>query len=280
MRALALVGLAGCTAEEVVDPSWLDELQVIGVVLEPPSLGRVSSVEVSVTAVDPRERGAEVLVWSCTDFGVGCFEQTEVDGSPRPVSHWARAATLVADAATVSLPVPEFALIAPEEARRLDIVGLVWALACAPGVCDLIREVRADPEPGTAAWDRVARRLAHPEEWMAELQPGWASLAVKAIPVGSDNGNPELSGGPVRLEAPAGGSRSFQIRFEDDEEIERLHLATWSTLGPVTARRDPQGAVITWTAPEGASGTGRVYAVVSDGRGGQAVFAGDLSIVP
>lgn len=279
VRALAAALLAGCAREEVPDPSWLDELQVVSVVLEPPSLDLGSSVEVTVTAVDPRERGAEVLVWSCTDFGVGCFEQTNFDGTPRPISQWARAATLVGDEASVSLPV-EFAVLTPEEARKLDIVGLVWALACAPGVCDLIRAVQAEPEPGSAEWDDVARRLAHPEEWMAELRPGWASLAVKAIPVGGDNANPALSADPVRLESPPGASRSFRVDFADDEEVERLQLAAWSTLGPVAAARDAGGAVITWSAPEGVSGTGRVYAVVSDGRGGQAVLAGDLKIAP
>lgn len=278
VRAMALLGLAGCAPAEEPDPSWLEELQVVGVVLEPPSLGRVSSVQVDVTAADPRARGAEVLVWSCTDFGIGCFEQTDPTGKPRPVSQWARTTTLVGDAATVSLPVPVFPESLLEEPDTVDLVGLVWALACAPGVCDLIRSVQEEPEPGTEAWDDVARQLGHPDEWMVGLQTGWASLAVKAVPVGSDNVNPAIVTDVEALVAAPGESASLQVEFQDDGDVGHANVAAWSTLGPVGVTQGPRGATITWEAPVDVVGSGRLYVVVSDGRGGQAVYAGDVTV--
>lgn len=272
--------LVACSSSDEPPPAGLlDELQVVSVVLEPPSLGRVSSVEVTVTAPDPRERGAEVLVWACTDFGVGCFEQTRLDGKPRPISEWARAATLVEDTVTVNLPVPVFPDALLEETGTLELVGLVWALACAPGVCDIIRAVQEEPEPGSAAWDDVARQLGHPDEWMLGLQPGWASLAVKAVPVGSDNLNPSIHG-EGEFEAAPGQTRTVRLDLVDDGSLDRLQIAAWTTLGAVSFAVDGSGVLVSWQAPvETEQESGRIYVVVSDGRGGQAVFTGGLSIV-
>ncbi|MEZ4235806.1 MAG: hypothetical protein R3F59_06520 [Myxococcota bacterium] len=46
----------------------------------------------------------------------------------------------------------------------------MWSLACVPGVCPVFDQIAADPVAGSEAWAQVARALADPASWMAELR--------------------------------------------------------------------------------------------------------------
>lgn len=108
-RALPLLLLAAC-ADGPSEETLVRDVQVIAAVADPPVVAADEPYTLTVTAADPLDRGAEVLVWRCDDLG--CDTRRG----------------------------------APEDERvGFDLVGgggPLWVLACDPGICDL-----DDPRP-------------------------------------------------------------------------------------------------------------------------------------
>lgn len=278
MRGVLLALLAGCLpAEEVPDGTWLRDLQIIGVEVDPPDLRPGGSSRITITAVDPKGRGADVLVWACTPAGEGCYEMHDVDGTARDLAVWTRAGLLRDDRFDLAFDAPDLPLSALFED---DQALLLWSLACAPGACEAVERIRANPAPGTQAWHQAVALLASPDAWLGELSPGVASLAVKAVRVRAavDNQNPTVTG-PERVEVgPGEPGAVLELRIHDDDPS-ALRVRAFSTFGPVEVRGDGREAQLGWRAP-GWVGQGRIYGVISDGEGGLRVWRGEVSVRP
>lgn len=279
-RALPLLALivGGCA---VSDPEgdWVRQLQVIAVQAQPPVLAPDVPVTVTVTVLDPEERGAEVALWACTERDGACIERELSEGVGVPLSAWARSGEVRGDrfVARFDLRLPP-ALFEQAAEERAAVV--LWAVACVDGACPVIDAIARDPAPGTLSFARTASLLADPEAWLAQIDEGLASAAIKVLPVRHtvDNANPQVSapkdgltvglgegGGRVRLDLLDDGGRSLDVR-------------AYSTFGGVTVRSTGEAeAEIAWTAPD-RPGTGRIYAVVTDGAGGLEVWRGDVVV--
>lgn len=281
MRWTSLVALSACGGGPGA-AGWMTELQVVAIAVDPPEVQPGSSARVTVTAADPRERGAEVVLWSCTDLGEGCVERLRPDGSPRPLREWARTGRLVEDRFEAVFDVPALPEALFGDPAEEDRVAVVWVLACAPAACGWVERIEADPAPGTEAWEVAARMLAQPDEWVGGWAPGWFSLAVKLVPLGTDGGNqnPIVAGTPERVALPADAG-TFTLTLEDDANPRALAVEALTTWGFAEVGDVVEGEVrVAWTPPPGGAGQGKVYAVVRDGEGGIAVWTGEVSAVP
>lgn len=111
MRWLPLALLLAACEDGPSEETLVDDVQVIAAVAEPLVVAPGESWTLETHVADPKERGAEVLLWACLD------EECQTER------------------------------VTPEdEIATLDVVSAVpiplWILACDPGICEL-----DDPDP-------------------------------------------------------------------------------------------------------------------------------------
>ena len=258
--------------------SLIPDLRVIGAVAEPPEVGPTESTTLTVILGDPAEEGAEILVWTCLPDGSdGCLESR---GAP---STWATIAT--DGVAELSAPSAAAQLVSSE--RPLLPVPL-YTLACAPGVCGIFDEVRADPQPGTPAYTALTEALANPIELLTELPfEGVAlatqSLIVTSLPPEQRNQNPTLSlrnTEPITATTALDDSVALDLEIEDADDVTVYGFSTLGGFGPASVDAFAGAASLDWfPGPDAQAGdAGTVWMVAVDVRGGSAVWQGSVEV--
>lgn len=298
---LPLLALLACVPR-APDEAFLDGLDVVTVVAEPPQSYPLEPVAVTAWVADPWERGADVLVWPCTPVQIGerlrCGEGLDIEGRGMPLRLWVRRAQVVDHRADVLFNTPFLPYLAFEEVAapaelRAGLPMPVVVLACDPGVCPLFDQVAADPEPGTEAYAVAARTLADLDRLAQQADRSRMALAVKEVrvkePGAPRRSNPQLDvvsrrglpdAAAFEWTLDATRARNTGLPFEDEDEGRgALSLRIGYTAGRLLDSSF-QGDTLTvfW---HGESRRGGVMVIgLSDGEGGTAGAAIELPEAP
>ena len=196
-----------------------------------------------------------------------------------------RAGTNAAEQARVTRSVPD------EVSEILDYVDpipvLLYALACEPGLCPLIEEVKKAREDNIAD-DELKEKLADPTLWMYSLPMDGVSLAVQQFAVSyaekSRNDNPIydprfVQGRDSVLRVPAGGELEVAF-FVDDPDAEKVYAYSYTTIGSFEERRvkEEENAIRNYLLAPSQTGEGRAYVVFEDRDGGAAIWSRPVEI--
>lgn len=171
----ALWGLLVAGCDMVAGETVVDELRVISVRAAPPVLAPASGGRIEATVVDPDERVVEVLQWTCTPGGLGCLEAGTAE-APRALSSW----TAVGEPEDEEVELTVGALTV-DDTEDLP-PATAWALACVPGACPILDEVRADPTPGSEPWQAAVSALSGFFDSLQDLPLRDTSAAFRVVP--------------------------------------------------------------------------------------------------
>jgi hypothetical protein len=324
-----LVLLAGCADPPL--PNVIRGLQVIAIETVPAEPEPFEPLTLRVWVADGQGLGADVLLWVCTPLvmGEGAVElpsQQEIeagaplqlDGKVRcveahppnsdglPLSFWTLTGTT--GPSTGELPGPPYfeatteiwplyvsiadaSFNIPQQYRGMM---LVWALACTPGTCSLIDDVKIDPKSDSEAWKATSDALADPVSWIEGLPRGQVSLAAKRVPVYLPDLEPDTTTDPytgytttVTTPEPRGPNlapsltagtlpteedRVVRLRVSDPD-ADPVQIRTFVTAGgAVATRQGDTGLGVLWHEPVDLRRPADLFVVAEDGRGGTAVW--------
>jgi hypothetical protein len=249
----------------------IDDLRVVGVVLEPPEASPGDVMEIEITLSDPGENGAEVLFWTCTDlsFSGDCIES----GFDSP---WAVSVPIEDGRGALSWPVPPSTqFIFDKGVPRFPVSFRV--LACEVGLCPLV-------EASLSGDADAVEDLSDPTETLRELPFEGVSYATRLAwlsgqPRDAHNTNPVVSPSFVSedlVERINGVEMVFSV--EDEQDVLVYGYAEQGGFSrPETPVRDGE-VTVTWFPPEnGAKGDVPVYVAFEDGEGGSALWTGVIA---
>jgi hypothetical protein len=296
--------LAGCGANRDA-PNTVRGLQVVAIEAAPAEPAPFQSLSLTAWVADSqRDRVADTMIWLCTPVEGRCLEAMPPGSTGLPLSSWARVGRAAPTFQTSSSAWPLFASIAatqvdlPEEVRGKL---LVWAVACAPGVCPIIDQVAANPASESEAWYRAAEALADPASWIEALPRDQVSVAVKVVPVdlgaGFDDDDDEDEGGdstgggygfepPLDTGSSRGPNRAPRIvraaEYPDDGDVKVLGVTdpdgdellyrSFVTAGGATHEVRGDQLWVMHQAPIVPGREGALFVVVEDSRGGTGVW--------
>lgn len=238
-RLLPLLVLMGC--EEGPSPETLvDDVQVIAAVAEPLVVVPGEPWTLKTHVADPKERGAEVLMWACLE-----------------------------DECATERVTPE------DEIATLDVVSTVpiplWILACDPGICDLDaprQEDLLDP----FGW---MQRLPLEGVSLSTRQVNLVEEPIEPVP-----DNPVITAEPPvgKLDGVRSGDKRV-LEFQVEGAQIAYGYATAGGFDMPSQQVAGDGTVsLTWYAPEKRSSV-RLYVVFeSDELGGTAVWRGEVAV--
>jgi hypothetical protein len=249
-----LLTLAGCGA--VAEETLLAELRVVSLRADPPYVDLLTGADVTATAWTPDE-AIDLLVWTCTPGGELPCAEAGAEATPQPLSTIATLANTpeVTHAVTAPASRPGAGGGGPPDGVEVDptapiVAGppaFAWALACAPGTCDLMAEIAADPAPGTDAWRAIVDQLADPFALLETLpKVGTAATfrvldTLLVLPGVTAPTNPVVIGpvaAPARLTVASGGSLelTFQVVAADAVTVYPATTAGGFALAASTVR--------------------------------------------
>jgi hypothetical protein len=322
---MMLAWLAGCADPPL--PNVIRGIQVVAIEPLPAEPEPLEKLDLRVWVADGQGLGADVLVWVCTplvaqDGSIELPSEAELQsGSPLqlegklrcveahppgskglPLSVWTRTGTAGQgpDAAPyfeaselgwpLAVSVADASFNIPEQYRGMM---LVWALACAPGVCSLIDDVKINPQSESDAWKATSAALADPASWIEDLPRGQVSLAAKRVSVYlPDETTPSTDPytgytttvttptamGPNRAPTltaaalPAEQDRVVRLRVSDPDS-DPVQIRTFVTAGgAVATRQGDTGLGVMWHEPVDLRRPADLFVVAEDGRGGTAVW--------
>jgi hypothetical protein len=289
--ALALLACGGGQRH----PSVVEDTRILGIVAEPPEAQPGEDVRITVLVADPLLRGAEVLIWTCGLYEGECAE------SVMPFADWAIVTALPvgprltgADVLTLrDAELVEVVREVPEDAEEIfaylnPIPVVLYALACAPGLCPIIDEVKEARLLGSASSD-LKERLADPTLWMHTLPMAGVSLAAQQLVI-SDVAMELRNHNPIfdprfsaaydpRLRVPAGGELEVAF-FTDDPLGGSVYGYAYTTAGSFEERRvkEDDNGIRNWLLAPDEPGTGRVYMVFEDRDGGSAIWTRQVEV--
>ncbi len=291
---MILLALYACAPVEF-DLTYIDDLQIVAVQIEPPALAPGLPVTLTAWVADPEKRGADVLIYTCTNLGYGCAEggylsEDDFQTPPQPLSTWTAVGQL--DGTEISfdfrLPDDEGALL--QQFQQGQSETLLFALACEPGACEIIDRVMANPPPGSEAYQALLDLFADPEPWVAELPRESSSFAVKRVNLqGRDeinNVNPTVT--PTAGIVASRFATSWSVLPEpviasfglaDNGPAGKLDVRAYTTLGSVQSILPGATTSITWD-PGTRIGHGDLFIVVVDDASGIGVWSSDVSVGP
>jgi len=274
-----LLLLLGCE-EEVVASTVIEHVQIVSMVADPPEVQPQESTDITVTIADPDGLSPEVAVWVCVPIGAAgrCLEseltgeaQRVVTGVRDPITH-----AFTASVVPLAVDVAEVDEVIDEGGRFNGI--LAFALACAPGACDLFEQLEAgtvDPidlsDPG-----RLLRDVP-----MAKGHAAWRTLTVSRESERFRHDNPVLLPQfPQPLENTAGNTEELGVVADGQFSNGLIYpLTTVGGFAVDSVATGPESPYLPWVAREQDAGKeGHVYIVVDDGLGGQAVWHGEASV--
>ncbi|MDG1478132.1 MAG: hypothetical protein P8R54_01010 [Myxococcota bacterium] len=290
MIALTLLACGGGDRH----PSVVEDLRILSIVADPPEAAPGESVDITVLVADPKLRGSEVLIWTCGMYEGECAE------SLMPFADWPVITTLevplrerelagfysrFAEQTQVTRTVPEDTEQIFEYLNPIPVA--LYALACEPGLCPIIEDVRAAQLEGFADSD-LLERLSDPSLWMYKLPMDGVSLAGQQLVISSSlpelrNENPIFEARfpeafePI-LRVPAGGELEVAF-FTDDPNAEKVYGYAYTTIGAFEERRvkEEDNGIRNWLQVSGV-GEGRLYMVFEDRDGGSAIWTQQIEV--
>jgi hypothetical protein len=269
----ALAALLAACEDGPNDETVVDELTVLAMVAQPPEVGPGETLDLDVWVVDPAGAGVDLLVWACTPVGEQCAETAVLSA---PLSTWSRVWRGVSGPQRASFPIPvEAGLVIEPPAQTTSF--FVWALACAPGVCDLHRRVELAPPPGSPAWSSVVEELADPTSQLDGRPIEVAALSVRRLvlsirPPGERNLPPTLLRvGDEPLFAAPGEELVLAFQVTDATLVWPYATAGGFEYARYAVSQGTAG--MRWVAPD-QPGPVELYVVADDGLGGAAIWAG------
>ena len=262
-----LLALTGCMAGPNVE-TLIDDLRVVGLVLEPPEAAPGETIRIDVTVADPSGQGADVLFWTCTDltFSGECIE----GGFDGP---WAVPVTLTQGEGTAEWLVPPSTQYAFDKGVSRFPVEF-RALACEPGLCPLVDDALAGDS-------RAVAGLTDPSDSLRELPFEGVSYAkrfgwLSGQPVSAHNQNPVVTPqfDPTDVVQRQNGVE-LAFAVEDEQDVLVYGYAEQGGFErPETPVREGK-VTLTWFPPEGgAKGEVKAYVAFEDGEGGSALWSG------
>lgn len=291
---MLLSWVAACSAPPA-SPTTIDGLQVVAIATNPPNPTGAQYLDLEVWVADGLGLGADVLVWMCTPVDGRCAEfhaLPDAEGLPLVfVTKTGPAAPVFRT--TTSWPILGSIALDYLSSTGSDVfdgelgggqVGLlVWALACVPGLCDVFRQVEADPVVGSPTWWDATASLADPSRILEAVRPGEASVAVKFVPLWqwvpgeipfeypqTPDVRPQLG----LVSQPSNPDGPVQLGWFDPDG-DPVHFQAFTTRGAVSVDyvEGSSGSVVVDPRPDLAGQFGDLFVVGEDGRGGTAVWA-------
>lgn len=278
--------LVGC---ELIDPvaeqPLIDDIQILGLVQDPPEAGPGELVQLTPWITDPAGGGYDLLVWTCTPLGG--------DDGPRCLEALLGVQPWVAAAGPgQQLTEPGLLAVPREAAELLTLVETIqlplYALACEPRRCPIIDEVRQAPDWPDPAWAETYDRLADPQAVMSEIGFEGAHLAIRSFVLsrGLDpetrNTNPTIT--PTSF-IPTGGlvkdqvlDLSFRI---GDRQGGAMQAYGFTTHGNITRSERVRfnEVSLSFTAPTASADRVQIWVVVEEDVGsGSAVYTQEWSV--
>ena len=264
------------------DETLIDELRVVAMVAEPPEVGPAETLELTTLTHLPEDAPIERMTWTCIFQGSGCAEAQGTE-----LSTWVHLEAANTDAEqSHTLEVPALLAGFLDEANP-ELRIPAWTLACDPGLCPLVDEVRANPAPGTASYDAIAASLANPFEWMQDLPKEGVSLATRTLVISNRdpaarNQNPVLT--PNFTDTPEvaiEGSKTLEYTVEDEDP--GVTVWGYTTRGGFeSVNEDVENTLVELSLfapkePED-TGTATLYVIANDNRGGTDLWIGSANI--
>lgn len=271
MRIIAPLLLLSACGMGPSDETLLDELRVIAAVVEPPEISPGESVGITATVVDPMDAGMALVMWSCTPTAGGCAED-RLPLADRLAVPDVTDNTASATFRTPIVPLPEDTIAS----------GIVWLLACEPGLCDVIDAARSALETDGDFPDA----LRDPVALLQSLPLTGVSLATRSVglsdrPAEERNTNPVISvTAPLPLTVSAEEELEFPIDIADNtvtDDLVAVGLTTGGGFGAPLFDVLEGRADLTYFAPD-SMGLVDLYVVVEDGEGGSAVWRGQTTV--
>lgn len=276
VRALLLgLGLVACGGP--VEETLVDELRVVAAIPDHPEVAPGEPFGVDVLTVDPADEGYRSLAWVCTPTGPPgepCLEETlgSTLGWVSPVDATGRAEGLQV------APILAGAL-AGQEIEELEVP--IWILTCADDLCPIIEDA-----PGTyrvdVAWDRVVPGLADPAALVRDLPIEGVALTRRSVlvslrPADARNQHPRIVEPPSDpLSAPSDASAELMLNVQDTQDVTAYGYTTLGGFAAAAVEAEDGRLDLEWfpgvDAEPGA--TADLVVVVSDGRGGEALWRG------
>ena len=280
MRMLPLLALLCGCQEDILPATVIEHLQIVSIVSERPKIRLGESTDLIVTIADPDRLSPEVAVWICVPFGSqGRCLESELTGEAQPVYTGTRDPDTHAFVTTV---VP-LGIDVEEINAQLDEGGtfrgvLAFALACAPGACDLFDQLESGTVDPSHLSDPSHLLRGVP---MSQAHAAWRTLTI--IGEGSSGApNPSLSVDfPDPFETQAGGSLDIRVGLDPSFSGRVFPMAT---VGGFTEDDIPTDAgssaqTLTWLSREREAGRAcHVYIIADDEEGGQAVQHASVSV--
>lgn len=299
--------LAGCASPPRA-VTTIPGVQVVAIEAHPPQPAQFDTLVLDTWVADGIGGGADVLVWLCTPIDGLCIEGSPPGLAGLPFSFWTRVSRADPRSTTTN-GWPLFGGLVPEDAvlpEGFDGGGLlVWALACVPGFCPVMDEIAVDPQPGSEPWMEIAEGLADPARWVTAAPEGYASIAVKRVPLWvppeggetteetelAPNGAPhlnELDVPPSEWPPPVGWPPPvvvLGISEPDGDELESRAFTTSGLISQTFHKDDPtldtygpgDKIVVDWRAsrPPDGGRPPQLFLVVEDERGATDVWSSD-----
>ncbi len=273
-------------------PSVIDDTSIIAIVTDPAEAAPGETVSITVTVVDPKQRGAVVMIWTCGLYEGACIEdnidlaeRVEIIALPTPETSLRRDIGLPDALRHITDQVSTTRDIPSESGELLGTAGslpvALYALACPAGVCPIIDSTREALR--SAPSDQLLKDLADPTRWMVDLPMEGVSLAIRSFVVSYDTGadrnynpsfDPRFSAAwDATLRIPTGGELETAF-YVTDPNGEHVYGYAYTTIGQFEERRvkDNSGTVRNWLLAPSSPGDGVAYMVFEDRDGGSAVW--------
>ncbi|HHO49468.1 MAG TPA: hypothetical protein ENK18_01030 [Deltaproteobacteria bacterium] len=271
--------LLGC---ELIDPPVeeivIDDIQILGLVMDPPESGPGEIVQLTPWVIAPEGRGYDLLVWTCTPLngdGPRCLEAL------LGIEPWA-----ISVAPGEDLFAPGQLWVPPEAAELLTLVETLqlplYSLACEPQRCPIIeRVIRAPPWP-SSTWSELYAELADPQAMMSRIGFQGAHLAIRSfvlsrgLDADTRNTNPTIT--PTSF-IPSGSlvtSQTLELSFRiGDRQGGAMVAYGFASEGAITPSERVRFNEVTlyYTAPEVPTSSAQIWVVIEEDAGsGSAVY--------
>lgn len=205
----------------------VDELRVMAIQTVPAEISPFDQVELNLLVPNPQKKPAQLLFWTCTNFGEGCLEREYYENVEED---WGSVQTVTSSPVhnyTLEIPPVVAALLSELPEEEVFGATVLWVLACEDNTCPII-DKWTDGQPDTDA-------MNDPFSLMKNLPIDGTSMAFR--PLLMSNRDPE-----IRIEHPvfelstpdeivlSGPKDSQEITFDytlnrKDEEADALFYA-------------------------------------------------------
>jgi hypothetical protein len=278
-----LIWMLGCSMSS---PSTLvDELRVMAIQTEPAEMSPLDTEGIlRLLIADPLSKGADVLYWTCTNFGDGCLEEQFFAQDMTQWPQYFSREDLISER-SLSIPTGLAGVVDTLPEESIPFSGtLLWVLACIPNECSFMSDI----QEGIVD----AELLASPFDIIEDIPFGVSSLSFKSIPISNRPieervQNPEVR--PLFEEKPTQeAEETIDLEFSynlNGLPNEDALIYGYATIGgfPEADRSNSQlqetegSVILSWSAPE-EEGEGSLYVILENGSGGTGIWYSDALV--